>query len=60
MKPIAGGNACHARHVGIAVSGHLDVSHADGTRLVIEYVEKFWCPTVTGADLLAAVRRAKE
>ncbi len=36
------------------------VSHADGTRLVIEYVEKFWCPTVTGADLLAAVRRAKE
>jgi nicotinamidase-related amidase len=22
------------------------VSHAEGTRLVIEYIEKFWCPTV--------------
>ncbi|MBE0697009.1 MAG: hypothetical protein IH586_08800 [Anaerolineaceae bacterium] len=22
------------------------VSHDEGTRLVIEYIEKFWCPTV--------------
>jgi len=27
------------------------VSHAEGTRLVIEYIEKFWCPTIVGADL---------
>ncbi|TDF91697.1 isochorismatase family protein [Paenibacillus piri] len=23
------------------------VSHEEGTRLVVEYIEKFWCPTVT-------------
>jgi len=28
------------------------VSHEEGTRLVIEYIEKFWCPTVLSADLL--------
>ncbi len=28
------------------------VSHADGTRLVIEYIEKFWCPTVSSEDLV--------
>jgi nicotinamidase-related amidase len=28
------------------------VSHAEGTRLVIEYIEKFWCPTIESADLL--------
>ncbi|CAN5752485.1 isochorismatase family protein [soil metagenome] len=28
------------------------VSHADGTRLVIEYIEKFWCPSLLSADLL--------
>lgn len=27
------------------------VSHAEGTRLVIEYIEKFWCPTTTSDDL---------
>ncbi len=26
------------------------VSHAEGTRLVIEYIEKFWCPTVLSED----------
>lgn len=31
------------------------VSHEEGTRLVIEYIEKFWCPTVTSADLLAGL-----
>jgi nicotinamidase-related amidase len=28
------------------------VSHEEGTRLVIEYIEKFWCPTLSSADLL--------
>jgi len=28
------------------------VSHAEGTRLVVEYIEKFWCPTVGKEDLL--------
>lgn len=27
------------------------VSHAEGTRLVIEYIEKFWCPTVESSAL---------
>lgn len=27
------------------------VSHEEGTRLVIEYIEKFWCPTITSDDL---------
>jgi nicotinamidase-related amidase len=31
------------------------VSHEEGTRLVVEYVEKFWCPTLTSDDLLPAV-----
>lgn len=28
------------------------VSHGEGTRLVVEFVEKFWCPTLESADLL--------
>jgi nicotinamidase-related amidase len=28
------------------------VSHEEGTRLVVEYIEKFWCPTVTSAQIL--------
>jgi len=28
------------------------VSHAMGTSLVVEYIEKFWCPTITSTDLL--------
>lgn len=28
------------------------VSQAEGTRLVVEYIEKFWCPSITSADLL--------
>jgi hypothetical protein len=27
------------------------VSHDEGTRLIIEFIEKFWCPTVLSADL---------
>jgi nicotinamidase-related amidase len=28
------------------------VSHEDGTRLVIEYIEKFWCPSTTSKDII--------
>ena len=27
------------------------VSHEEGTRLVVEYIEKFWCPSVSSKDL---------
>lgn len=30
------------------------VSHAAGTELVIGYIERFWCPTITSQDLLVA------
>ena len=30
------------------------VSHDAGTQLVIEYIERYWCPTTTSADLLRA------
>jgi len=33
------------------------VSHAAGTQLVIEYIEKYWCPTTTSADLLRSFAR---
>ena len=26
------------------------VSHEEGTRLIIEYIEKFWCPTILSGD----------
>jgi nicotinamidase-related amidase len=28
------------------------VSHEEGTKLVIEYIEKYWCPSVSSTDLL--------
>lgn len=28
------------------------VSHDEGTRLVVEYIEKFWCPSIVSSDLL--------
>lgn len=28
------------------------VSHDEGTRLVVAFIEKFWCPTISSADLL--------
>jgi nicotinamidase-related amidase len=31
------------------------VSHAEGTELVINYIEGFWCPTVTSEELVAAL-----
>jgi nicotinamidase-related amidase len=30
------------------------VSHTEGTRLVIEFIEKFWCPTILSDDLMAS------
>jgi nicotinamidase-related amidase len=33
------------------------VSHAEGTQLMIEYIEKFWCPSTTSAELLRAFGR---
>lgn len=32
------------------------VSHARGTELVIEFIERYWAPTTTSADLLSAFR----
>ena len=31
------------------------VSHEEGTRLIIGYIEKFWCPTVSSDDLTTSV-----
>jgi nicotinamidase-related amidase len=31
------------------------VSHARGTELVVEHVEKYWCPSILGADLTRVV-----
>ena len=31
------------------------VPHDEGTRLVIQYIETFWCPTLTSGELLAAL-----
>lgn len=30
------------------------VSHEEGTRLIIEYIEKFWCPTILSGDLTSS------
>ena len=32
------------------------VSHAEGTELVIQHIEKYWAPTTTSAELLQALR----
>ena len=33
------------------------VSHAEGTELVIEHIERYWCPTATGADLMKSLKQ---
>ncbi len=33
------------------------VSHEEGTRLVIQYIEKYWCPTTESSELLKALQR---
>lgn len=30
------------------------VDHDEGTRLVVGYIEKFWCPSITSSDLLGS------
>jgi len=35
------------------------VSHDAGTQLVIEHIEKYWCPTTTSAQLLRAFEQAR-
>jgi putative membrane-bound dehydrogenase-like protein len=35
------------------------VSHEEGTRLIIDYIEKFWCPTVTSQEVTAAIKAEK-
>lgn len=32
------------------------ISHAQGTGLVIGYIERFWCPTVSSRDILSAAQ----
>ena len=32
------------------------VSHAQGTELVIEFIERYWAPTTTSTDLLSALQ----
>ena len=32
------------------------VPHDEGTRLVVEFIEAFWCPTVTSGALLEAAK----
>ncbi|MFO1094928.1 MAG: isochorismatase family protein [Planctomycetaceae bacterium] len=31
------------------------VSHARGTEIVIEHIERYWCPSIEGADLMQVV-----
>ena len=33
------------------------VTHDQGTELVVEYIEKYWCPSLLGSDLERALER---
>ena len=33
------------------------VAHAEGTRLLVEFIEKFWCPTVSSEELVKGLAR---
>ncbi len=33
------------------------VTHGEGTELVIEYIEKYWCPTTLSGDLVNALKQ---
>lgn len=35
------------------------VSHAQGTELVIEHIERYWCPSTRSADLMGAIERGR-
>ena len=32
------------------------VNHENGTELVVEHIEKYWCPSLLSSDLLAGLR----
>jgi hypothetical protein len=32
------------------------VTHEEGTNLVIGYIERFWCPTLTAAQVVDALK----
>jgi hypothetical protein len=34
-----------------------NVSHDQGTELVVEYIEKYWCPSVSSDDLMRALKQ---
>ena len=34
------------------------VSHDEGTRLVIEHIERHWCPTIDSSDILQGKTRS--
>ena len=36
------------------------VTHAAGTELVIEHIEKYWCPTAMSSDLVAALEHVSD
>jgi nicotinamidase-related amidase len=35
------------------------VSHARGTELVVEHIERYWCPSAVSADLMKAIAEAR-
>jgi hypothetical protein len=35
------------------------VSHDRGTELVVEHIEKYWCPTVVSGEVARALREAR-
>jgi len=35
------------------------VSHEEGTELVVQHIEKYWCPTLTSDELIAACRKSR-
>ncbi len=39
-------------------SGVRYVSHDEGTELVIEHIEKYWCPSILSSDLVHTYLRA--
>jgi len=32
------------------------VSHAEGTELVVQHIEKYWCPSITSSELLGGLQ----
>jgi nicotinamidase-related amidase len=35
------------------------VSHTEGTALVVGYIERFWCPSITSADLVGSSKHGR-